>query len=80
MAVIYLRHDKHGAKVATSEAEAAYDAKQGWTRFDPSASVGPASDPVSTNTIVLDLGKNPELAGVPTNAMPKPRRKAPAAA
>lgn len=35
MAVIYLRHERHGAKVATSDLEADYDAKSGWERFDP---------------------------------------------
>ena len=35
MAVIYLIHPAHGAKVATSEAEAIYDAMHGWQRYDP---------------------------------------------
>ena len=34
MAVIYLRHPVHGAKVACMEAEAVYDEKNGWVRFD----------------------------------------------
>lgn len=34
MAVIYLRHPVHGAKVACLEAEAVYDEKNGWVRFD----------------------------------------------
>jgi len=33
--VIYLSHPTHGTKVATCEAEAEYDEKSGWTRFDP---------------------------------------------
>jgi hypothetical protein len=32
---IYLKHAKHGTKVATCEAEAEYDEKSGWVRFDP---------------------------------------------
>lgn len=35
MAVIYLRHPKHGAKVAISEAEARVDIDNGWEEFDP---------------------------------------------
>lgn len=34
MAVIYLRHDIHGTKVAFSEQEAHYDEGNGWRRFD----------------------------------------------
>ena len=32
--VIYLRHPEHGNKVAIAEAEAAYDEKNGWERYD----------------------------------------------
>jgi len=35
MAVIYLTHPKHGAKVAAAEWEALADEKNGWTRYDP---------------------------------------------
>jgi hypothetical protein len=35
MAVIYLVHDDHGAKVAISEEEAIYDEDFGWTRYKP---------------------------------------------
>jgi hypothetical protein len=35
MAVIYLVHDHHGAKVAISEEEAIYDEDFGWTRYNP---------------------------------------------
>lgn len=35
MAVIYLRHPKHGAKVATSDMEAENDIQNGWEEFDP---------------------------------------------
>ena len=33
MAVIYLRHPKHGTKVATMDLEADYDEKSGWERY-----------------------------------------------
>ena len=35
MAVIYMVHETHGAKVAISEAEANYDELHGWTRYTP---------------------------------------------
>lgn len=35
MAVIYLKHNTHGAKVACSVHEAEIDKKQGWVEFDP---------------------------------------------
>ena len=35
MAVIYLRHPDHGAKVACSDFEAEHDEELGWERFDP---------------------------------------------
>lgn len=38
MAVIYLRHPKHGAKVAISEVEARGDIDNGWEEFDPTVS------------------------------------------
>ncbi len=45
MAVIYLKHDTHGAKVACSEQEATYDEAHGWVRFTVDAPV-PVADPV----------------------------------
>lgn len=41
MAVIYLQHPKHGAKVAISEMEAEYDIQNGWEEFDPTNSEPP---------------------------------------
>jgi len=35
MAVIYMKHPVHGAKVATLEMEAVYDEKNGWVRYNP---------------------------------------------
>lgn len=31
---IYLKHEVHGAKVATLEAEAEHDEKNGWVRYN----------------------------------------------
>lgn len=39
MAVIYLTHDVHGAKVAISEEEAIYDEMHGWERYNPDTPV-----------------------------------------
>ena len=35
MAVIYLTHPVHGAKVACSDIEADFDAQHGWERYNP---------------------------------------------
>jgi hypothetical protein len=42
MAVIYLRHPRHGAKVACTDWEAAYDEQNGWERYDPTVPAAPA--------------------------------------
>jgi hypothetical protein len=34
MAVIYLKHPIHGAKVATMDMEAEYDEQNGWVRYN----------------------------------------------
>jgi len=39
MAVIYLVHEVHGAKVAISEEEAISDEYFGWERYNPNAPV-----------------------------------------
>jgi hypothetical protein len=44
MAVIYLRHIRHGAKVACLEQEAVADEANGWVRYTP----GAPSEPVDT--------------------------------
>lgn len=41
MAVIYLIHPTHGAKVATMELEALADEKCGWTRYNPDTPSAP---------------------------------------
>lgn len=44
MAVIYLRHPDHGAKVAISEMEAENDMQNGWEEFDPADLTSVATD------------------------------------
>jgi hypothetical protein len=34
MPIIYLRHPRHGEKVAISDLEAEYDEQNGWTRYN----------------------------------------------
>jgi hypothetical protein len=41
MAVIYLKHPIHGAKVAIDATEADNDAQNGWVIFDPSEVAAP---------------------------------------
>ena len=46
--VIYMRHPVHGNKVAIAEAEAVYDEKNGWERFelgDPELEVNELAKP-----------------------------------
>ena len=50
MAVIYLIHPIHGAKVAISDIEAESDEKNGWTRYNsdtPSAPVAEEAAPLN---------------------------------
>ena len=47
MAVIYLQHPKHGAKVAISQQEADNDMQNGWEEFDPTEAVNESPAPVA---------------------------------
>lgn len=60
MAVIYLVHPTHGAKVAISDEEANYDAMSGWQRYD-----------VDTATVLADDDDGDE----PVNEMAAPKRR-----
>lgn len=37
--MIYLRHPKHGTKIATLDLEAEYDMQNGWEEYDPREAV-----------------------------------------
>ena len=55
MAIIYLSHFIHGTKVATLEAEAEYDEKHGWVRYNPgtvSAMTESVQDDVVQNELI----------------------------
>jgi hypothetical protein len=47
MAVIYLTHPVHGAKVATMDIEAEVDEKNGWTRYNSDTSSELEAAPVN---------------------------------
>lgn len=55
MAVIYLKHPTHGAKVATSVWEADYDKEHGWIEFDPSVpSLAVPEDQEPVNSLLTE--------------------------
>jgi hypothetical protein len=62
MAVIYLKHFIHGSKVATMEAEAEYDEKNGWVRYNPDTPSEP-EDVAGENTLRLKR-KNRKIESV----------------
>lgn len=51
--VIYLRHPKHGTKVAVSEVEATDDKRNGWEEYKPTAKIEPEKKPVKKQDSVL---------------------------
>lgn len=70
MAVIYLRHPVHGAKVAISEMEAENDMQNGWEEFDPSDTAAPDDEPVE----FADLEP---ASAEPVNQLPRRRGRRP---
>lgn len=62
MAVIYLVHPRHGAKVAISEEEANYDEMFGWGRYDP-----------TTPQAVVETSEDEDES--PVNVMVEPKRR-----
>ena len=62
MAVIYLRHPIHGAKVASLDMEAEYDKQHGWEEFDPTA---PAQDSTESEPEVVNSLSEPRRRGRP---------------
>ena len=64
MAVFYLRHPIHGAKVATLDIEAEYDMAHGWEPFEPESS---DSEPEPVEAVAV--------APEPVNSLAEPRRR-----
>ena len=59
MAVIYLCHPVHGAKVATLDIEADYDERNGWERYTPGVENEPDVAP-PVNSLARRRRKEPE--------------------
>ena len=53
MATIYLHHPRHGTKVAISDEEAKADEKQGWERYDLSASAEPVGNALAPQVVEI---------------------------
>lgn len=68
MAVIYLRHPVHGAKVACSDMEAEFDMNRGWEPFDPmQPEPAPEPEPAPAASVAIQ----PE----PVNLLAQPPRR-----
>lgn len=64
MAVIYMVHPVHGAKVAISEHEADYDEMHGWMRYDPDTPEAAADGYDDEDEVVNELAA-PKRRGRP---------------
>lgn len=70
MGVYYLKHKKHGTKVATDEAEVKHDKERGWEEFD-----------IDSPTVVADVVAAVAKQDSKTLSLPtKEGKPAPAAA
>lgn len=57
---IYLKHERHGTKIATMEMEAEFDESHGWVRYNPEE---PASESAPVNELeVKRRGRPPKIA------------------
>ena len=59
MPVVYLKHPKHGEKVAFSEVEATLDRENGWVEFDPTVKEAPAAAPPTEPVVPAFLSPEP---------------------
>ena len=73
MAVIYLQHPVHGAKVACSDIEAQMDFANGWEEFDPSEPVAPVAPVESVAPATVEAVQEPvnSLASGPRRGRPR---------
>jgi len=60
--MIYLRHERHGEKIANAEMEAEYDEQNGWRRYTPGEPDEPADFDTAPqlNTLGRRRRKEPE--------------------
>ena len=54
---IYLKHEVHGAKIATMELEAEFDEQNGWVRYNPDELVAPVEEPLPNFLQVARRGR-----------------------
>jgi len=59
--MIYLKHEIHGAKVATMELEAEYDEQNGWVRYTLDTPVAEEAAPVANELEVKRRRGRPSL-------------------
>lgn len=62
MAAIYLRHERHGNKVACTEAEAVYDESNGWKRYSVASGTVTVTQAPEPHVSTLDDLSGMELA------------------
>jgi hypothetical protein len=65
MAIIYMVHAVHGAKVAIDEAEAIYDEMHGWERYNPETPSVAAYDGDDEEDEVVNVLAAPKRRGRP---------------
>jgi hypothetical protein len=75
MAVIYLRHPVHGAKVAISDMEAESDIHNGWEEFDP-YEANDSYEERDSEDYAAPLAPEPVL-DAPINQLPRRRGRPP---
>ena len=55
---IYLKHQKHGIKIASIELEAIADEKNGWVRYTPDTpAIDSSADAVPMNALGIKRGR-----------------------
>lgn len=68
MAIIYLKHEQHGTKVATSDLEADNDQQNGWVRYT-------IDTPTELVAVVEEKVEEPIIEKVVNTLKPRTRRK-----
>lgn len=77
MAVIYLKHPQHGAKVAISELEAENDMQNGWEEFDPTVAVSESLSTALESAPADAPAADDDAPAQPVNELPRRRGRRP---
>ena len=77
MAVIYLKHPQHGAKVAISELEAENDIANGWEEFDPTVAVSESLNAALESAPADAPAAAEDEPAQPVNELPRRRGRRP---